>query len=115
MPPQLLNKVACGLIRLYQQTLSGRIGRVCIYDVSCSRYALEVLGREHVPFWEALRLVWRRLRSCRVAEIVRHADRRWSLINGLGQTLHESTISSATREQLECSLARLDPAQNDPQ
>ena len=42
-------RAALGLIRLYQLTLSGLVGRTCRHLPTCSDYAAEAIGRH--GFW----------------------------------------------------------------
>jgi putative membrane protein insertion efficiency factor len=55
--------VALGLIRIYQRTVSPRIGNVCRFEPTCSHYAHEAIERHGL-----LRGGWlaaRRLSRCR--------------------------------------------------
>lgn len=56
--------LAIGLVRLYQICLRRLLGRRCLYETSCSRYAIAAF-REH-GFIAGLRLTRARLASCRL-------------------------------------------------
>jgi putative membrane protein insertion efficiency factor len=57
-----LNKIAQGLIRLYQGTFAHFLGGRCRYYPSCSHYSVEAY--EKFSFLEASQLVFKRLSSC---------------------------------------------------
>lgn len=46
--PSLLARVAIALIGRYQQTLSPRLGLTCMYEPTCSRYAVMVIRHRGV-------------------------------------------------------------------
>lgn len=41
--PQMVDRVLVGLIRLYQFLVSPLFGRVCRFEPSCSRYAIQCI------------------------------------------------------------------------
>lgn len=56
-------RLAIAVIGLYQRRLSARVGRKCMLEPSCSRYA--ALAIAHNGLWRGSREVWWRLRRCR--------------------------------------------------
>ena len=56
-------RAAIGLIHLYQRHLSARLGRTCLLEPSCSRYA--ELAIAHQGLLRGVVATWRRLRRCR--------------------------------------------------
>lgn len=57
---------AIALVRFYQLCLRRLVGRRCLYEITCSRYAIAAL-RAH-GFIVGLRLTRARLASCRLPE-----------------------------------------------
>lgn len=46
--PRTGRRLAMGLIRIYQRTVSPWLGPHCRFDPSCSQYAVEAIGRHGV-------------------------------------------------------------------
>ena len=59
---QIMRKVICFPIRLYQYLLSPLIGHSCRFDPSCSQYAIAAI--EHYGIAKGLWLACRRLLRC---------------------------------------------------
>ena len=99
----LIKWLALLAIRIYQLTLSGRIGRDCIYAVSCSRFAEQEFKKREGSFIEAYRKVQERLKGCRIASI-ESSDEGWVAINSLGRPLHLDELDARTVRDLSRQL-----------
>ncbi len=76
--------VAIALVRLYQLCLRRLVGRHCLYETTCSRYAIAAF-RAH-GFVAGLRLTRARLASCRLP-----AGAAWAIgEDGRAELLHMS-------------------------
>jgi putative membrane protein insertion efficiency factor len=58
-----LNSLIVRLIKLYQRTLSKKVGGNCVYEPSCSYYAIEAI--EKYGFWIGFIKTIKRLLRCR--------------------------------------------------
>ncbi len=76
--------VAILLVRIYQRCLRRLVGRRCLYETTCSRYAIAAF-RQH-GFIAGLRLTRARLASCRLP-----ARAAWAIgDDGRAELLHRS-------------------------
>ena len=57
-----MKRVLLALVKSYQKLISPLLGVVCLYQPTCSQYAVEKLEEE--PTWKALPQITLRLLSC---------------------------------------------------
>ena len=96
------NRAAILVIRGYQKTLSGKINRDCIYDESCSHFAMREFQKDQTTF-QALRASLNRYRGCGISDISLNGD-VINLRNLHGADLNWETLDERTRNSLTQQL-----------
>ena len=96
------NRAAILVIRGYQKTLSGKINRDCIYDESCSHFAIREFQKDQTTF-QALRASLNRYRGCGISDISLNGD-VINLRNLHGADLNWETLDERTRNSLTQQL-----------
>ena len=96
------NRAAILVIRGYQKTLSGKINRDCIYDESCSHFAIREFQKDQTTF-QALRASLNRYRGCGISDISLNGD-VINLRNLHGADLNWETLDERTRNSLTKQL-----------
>ena len=97
-----VNRAAILVIRGYQKTLSGKINRDCIYDESCSHFAIREFQKDQTTF-QALRASLNRYRGCGISHISLNGD-VINLRNLHGADLNWETLDERTRNSLTQQL-----------
>lgn len=96
------NRAAILVIRGYQQTLSGKINRDCIYNESCSHFAIREFQKDQTTF-QALRASLNRYRGCGISDISLNGN-VINLRNLHGADLDWETLDERTRNSLTQQL-----------
>ena len=96
------NRAAILVIQGYQKTLSGKINRDCIYDESCSQFAIREFQKDQTTF-RALRASLNRYRGCGISDISVKGD-VVTLRNLYGAELNWETLDERTRTSLTQQL-----------
>ena len=96
------NRAAILVIRGYQKTLSGKINRDCIYDESCSHFAIREFQKDQTTF-QALRASLNRYRGCGISDISLNGN-VINLRNLHGADLDWETLDERTRKSLTQQL-----------
>lgn len=96
------NRAAILVIRGYQKTLSGKINRDCIYDESCSHFAIREFQKDQTTF-QALRASLNRYRGCGISDISLNGN-VINLRNLHGADLDWETLDERTRNSLTQQL-----------
>ena len=92
------NRAVIQVIRGYQKTLSGKINRDCIYDESCSYFAIREFQKDQTTF-QALRASLKRYRGCGISDITLKGD-VVKLSNLHGAELNWESLDQRTRTSL---------------
>lgn len=96
------NRAVILVIRGYQKTLSGKINRDCIYDESCSHFAIREFQKDQTTF-QALRASLNRYRGCGISDISLNGN-VINLRNLHGADLDWETLDERTRNSLTQQL-----------
>ena len=92
-----INKIFVFLIKIYRKYFSNRINRKCIYNKTCSKYALDLLKSSRK--FHFLK-IYKRYKSCRVKEIIT-SENEWYIINGLNEKMYPSEINLFTKNNIK--------------
>ena len=107
------NRAVILAIRGYQKTLSGRINRDCIYNESCSFFAIREFQKDQTTF-QALRASLKRYRGCGISEItlsgnvvklnnLHGAELNWEILDKRTQTSLMEQLGLKTTESEMCN------------
>lgn len=91
------------LIWLYRTFFRSRLKRECLFEVSCSEYALRAAN---IGFRSGLRAIFHRWCLCRDGIVAAHDERQgWGILGRYGQRASASELKQPVRQELYESVA----------
>ena len=102
----LINRLVYYSIKVYQKFISRYTDRDCIYPLSCSHYAVNLLNKKSVNVFKDLRLIYKRVKGCKVVHIIQEDSCKWHAINGSGDTIFPESLNDKMRSNINDILSR---------
>ncbi|MBT4996628.1 MAG: membrane protein insertion efficiency factor YidD [Hellea sp.] len=98
-----LSFILVRVIRLYQKFISNRISRNCIYEITCSHRAVEILDSD-ASIIKKYKSIRKQISSCKIVEIIILDDNSWKVINGHGDPLSPIVLNKHTQLDIHSTL-----------
>ena len=102
----LINRYLYYAIVGYRKLISKYTGRDCIYPVTCSQFALDLLNDNSKSVVHSLKVIFKRIKGCKVLRIVKDSPTEWHAINGVGETLYTDSLNDRMKSNIENILNR---------